>query len=256
MITADGKEIVSRGRWKDWWDSAHPHPSSVDLINQLIPNSKNWFFSGLSDHPVQNFLYGLDLIASKTADTNQAMQALLQINEAWRPTVIKQGSATAARYLGWKIPKLSEQVIPPEWIERYSPLRPASIIEFMLWTGYHLQVQGTSYFMGWIFDLLTAALAVKTIINSTEYPVDHFNDQAIDIAAMLLDSFIQYHHSLVESEDPKEWITMRCGGFKIHLPPEARFYELLTSAVTAFNSELSRYDITPKEIKSLLPRGR
>lgn len=254
--TLGGAEIVSRGRWKEWWDGVHPHPSTVELINKLVPDSQNWFCSQPGSNPVQNFLFALDLIAGVQNDADLSMQTLLRINHEWRPVAIKEGTARSIRYLGWKMPKLSDQRIDPAWIASYQPLKPASILELMLWAGYHLQVQDGSHFVEWVFDILAAAVLTKSFINRTEFPVDHFDDPAADIAAMLLASFIQYRVSLAGSDDPKEWLRMRCGGFKGALPEADLFYEFLLAAVTAFDKELNRYDITVEEIQAILPRGK
>lgn len=254
--TLDGAEIVSRGRWKEWWDGVHPHPGTVELINKLVPDSKNWFLSKFGNNPVQNFLFALDVIAGMQNDADLSMQALLRINNEWRPVAIKEGTATSIRYLGWRMPKLSDQRVDPAWIASYQPLKPVSILELMLWVGHHLQVQDGPHFVAWVFDLLAAAVLTRSFINRTEFPVDHLDDPAADIAAMLLASFIQFRVSLAGSDDPKEWLRMRCRSFRNALPEGDRFYELLLAAVTEFDKELQRYDITAEEIKAILPRGK
>lgn len=254
--TIGGAEIVSGGRWKEWWDGVHPHPGTVELIDQLVPDSQSWFLSRLDNNPVQNFLFALDLIAGVQGDADLSMQALLRINIEWRPVVIKEGTARSIRYLGWKIPKLSDQLVDPAWIAAYQPLKPASILELMLWVGYHLQVQDSPHFVEWVFDMLAAAVLTKSFINRTEFPVDFFDDPAADVTAMLLASFIQYRVSLAGSDDQKEWLRMRCHSFKDALPEGDQFYELLLAAITEFDNELNRYDIAVEEIKAILPLGK
>ena len=254
--TMDGAEIVSRGRWKEWWEGVHPHPSTVELINKLVPDSQNWFRSQPGNNPVQNFLFALDVIAGVQNDADLSMNALLRINNEWRPVAIKEGTVTSIRYLGWRMPKLSDQLVDPAWIASYQPLKPASILELMLWVGHHLHVQDGPHFVGWVFDILAAAVLIKSFINRTEFPVDQLSDPAADLAAMLLASFIQFRMSLAGSDDPKEWLRMRCSGFKDVLPEGDQFYELLLAAVTQFDKELNRYDITAEEIKGILPLGK
>jgi hypothetical protein len=254
--TIGGAEIVSRGRWKEWWDGVHPHPSTVELINKLVPDSQNWFRSQPDNNPVQNFLFALDVIAGVQNDADLSMNALLRINNEWRPVAIKEGTATSIRYLGWRMPKLSDQLVDPAWIASYQPLKPASILELMLWVGHHLHVQDNPHFVGWVFDILAAAVLIKSFINRTEFPVDQLSDPAADIAAMLLATFIQFRVSLAGSDDPKEWLKMRCSGFKDALPEGDQFYELLLAAVTEFDKELNCYDITAEEIKAILPLGK
>lgn len=255
--TMGGAEIVSRGRWKEWWDGVHPYPGTVELINKLVPDSQNWFRSQLGNNPVQNFLFALDVIAGVQNDADLSMEALLRINHEWRPVAIKEGTATSIQYLGWRMPKLSDQRVDPAWItSSYQPLKPASILELMLWVGYHLQVQDSPHFVEWVFDMLAAAVLTKSFINRTEFPVDLFDDPAADVTARLLDSFIQYRVSLADSDDKKGWLGMRWGGFKVALPEGDQFYELLLAAITEFDKELNRYDITVKEIRMILPRGK
>ncbi|WP_283742991.1 hypothetical protein [Sideroxydans sp. CL21] len=255
--TMGGAEIVSRGRWKEWWDGVHPHPGTVELINKLVPDSQSWFRSQPGNNPVQNFLFALDLIAGVQNDSDLSMQALLRINHEWRPVAIKEGTARSIRYIGWKMPKLSDQRVDPAWItSSYQPLKPASILELMLWVGHYLHVQDGPHFVEWVFDILAAAVFIKSFINKTEFPVDQLNDPAADIVAMLLASFIQYRGSLAGSDDPKEWLRMRCHSFKDALPEGDQFYLLLLAAITEFDKELNRYDITVEEIKAILPLGK
>jgi hypothetical protein len=56
----------------------------------------------------------------------------------------------------------------------------------MLWSRHYLQVQNSSVFKDWTFSLLSAEIASQALLNASEYTMEHFEDNATDISAMLI----------------------------------------------------------------------
>jgi hypothetical protein len=85
--------------------------------------------------------------------------------------------------------------------------------------------------------------------------MEHFEDSATDISAMLIDTFIRFHDSYLDSPNQSDWLNSRRFLFKMALPEGDDFNQLLICAVALFRDEWQRYGIEPSDIHSLLPKG-
>lgn len=274
----DGEEIVSRGRWKGWWDGEHPHPDKVALINMLAPDSKCWFVSQVSQslsivywetapntdllgHPIHTLLYALDLWASKKEESDRALLLTKRISDIWRPRtqVARTDDAGGRQITGWYISPAKCDLVDSTILHRFNLLEPPSIVNFMLWFGYTYSIHKFEryIFLKWTFDLLSASLAAAKMIEDFGGDVSFFlggktADSATLVRQLLMlkapDIDAPYLRGKIQS---KIKICIGAAGDADFLPhsDDDKFIDLLIEMCRVFNDELRSFSVSIEDLK-------
>lgn len=288
MGETDGS-FVSSGRWKDWWDGAKPSPKKLDILDFLLPQTKLWFepnktvFSSQSSfdyrdtlrskksekalHPIYTFLKAVDIWASKKDATLEALELLLQIQNTWRPRQYIDFKNNNIVKGDWYVEPRRDISIPSTMaIDNYRSLEPSSIMQFMLFSGDFLNITDTSLHSKWTFDLMSAALATKTIIYSKDIEsveagltTSDLGGISLDIMGVLIAAFItkQEAYSMETKGTNPMSSVIKSLNRKPGTPtlPTTHSFELLISkSRTLFFEELLVHGITINELKKLDPK--
>lgn len=275
-ITQDGAEIVSRGRWYEWWGGVHPTPDKLELINSIVPDSQWWFksqesqslstryWTGRSNtflgHPMHTLLYALDLWASSKDESTPALLLTKKISDIWRPKaeathIDDEGGRMISR---WYVLPADSDILDIRILNRFGLLEPSSIVTFMLWFGYtnSIQKMDRRVFLSWIFDLLSASLATAKIIQDFSADASIFlagntSDSATLVRQLLLvkapDITIPYGREKIKAR-----IRVCNGGVGSEplIPPcDDGFVDLLVDACILFKEELGIFGVSIDDVK-------
>jgi|GEM_PF-2907712 len=275
-ITQDGAEIVSRGRWHDWWDGVHPTPDKLELINNIVPDSQWWFKSQESQslsirywtggcntflgHPMHTLLYALDLWASSKDESTPAFLLIKKISDIWRPKADAThiDEAGGRIILRWYVLPADSDILDISIVNRFGLLEPSSIVTFMLWFGYTniIQNKDRRIFLSWTFDLLAASLATAKIIQDFSADASIFlagnnSDSSTLVRQLLLlktpDITIPYGREIIKARIRVCNGGLDCGAL---IPPcDDWFVDLLIEACLLFKSELEIFGVSLDDMK-------
>ena len=187
-----------------------------------------------------------------------AMTLLMSIADFWAPRCKGEGPHQLRR-MGWYIPPFTEKclILPPDLAyKHYRSLEPASIMESMIWTGLHFQIQNTKFFRTWIMDLISAALATDAILHEAgngQDAVELGGDSGLLSAIVLKIFILNSKFYLRVNEEAKfrkaiEIFVKLANGF---LPNTSDFIDLIWSAAFQFERDISVFGIESSTIRKL-----
>lgn len=262
IVDPEGDKFIPDSRWFNWWGGGHPSPRTIDLINQIIPGTADWFTPLVSSegaHPLHTLLNCVDMLG-RSINADEAVNAvsiLTRLQSKWGA----RRESIDGKKSRWFSKQLPGIVLDPELvIDHHRILTPASIIEHMLWIGNGVRIKETNYHQEWMFDMVSAALCVYTIFNA--YPADStvLGWRDADVAAFIYRLFI--HKSVFYTSTDDKWPSMKYEeNVKLlnhndvnRLPEGEYFIDLMMYSVNLFVAELGRFGIDSLEIFKIDPK--
>lgn len=130
----------------------------------------------VAEHRLTNLLVALDIVVSAKEMRLQCLDIITKLAAPWLPQVDRSGGAD----YGWRLPKLGNAVIPPDFAEGVNVLDPLSMLECCLRIAqYYLapyavaagMTASTSperwglLAMEWGFDVLCISLLIHRLVN-------------------------------------------------------------------------------------------
>ncbi|MDP3308609.1 hypothetical protein [Methylotenera sp.] len=267
-LDADAGSSISRTSWHCWWHGKqHPTPSRINLINWVVPNSKDWLTSTLpifKKESLKTFLFAIDTWSSKSQKRTSAYRLLSWIADKWAPQRVIEGTHSCRRYLGWRIPALLAETFP-EIAQKYRVLEPSSIMELMLYTGLQHSINESEYFLEWVLDLISACLATASLLHECDDSQMDIAGSSSDVMGCIFNIFISRPHAYIDYKER----TVFNGEIHLsaHRPLVARIHSLneatgfdlddekvgliLYQGLQKYSDMLSKYEISHQDIYNL-----
>lgn len=193
-LSSSGGTLISQTAWHGWWNGKqHPTASKVNLINFVVPHSKDWFISVLpviKKESFKTYLFAIDTWSSKSKKRTEAYRLLTWIADKWAPECIVEGATSSyCRYMGWTIPALSSVTIPTV-AQKYRVLEPSSVMELMLYIGLHHKINESDKFLEWVFDLISACLATEALMHEVDDSMMDVTGSSGHVMGCIFNAFI------------------------------------------------------------------
>lgn len=252
-------DFFTDSRWIDWWGGGHPTPAKYNTIAKVVGGSHKWFEPHIAqndEHPLHTLLYAMDLLGNPVNDF-AAFEVLVNLQHKWGA---RMQPLEDFGWNGWASPQFPSIRLPDAVATvHYSSLAPASIIRHMLWIGNAVRVEQEPQLLGWVFDLVSAAVCVFAIYNVRSADAMMLSGEDGEVAAFVYRIFTRQHGDLSNVADADSLgrkvegalsVVNQNGGV---LPEDREFLELLKSAVALFINELSLYGFSAAEIRALDP---
>ena len=242
---------ISKGRWIDWWQGAHPSSKYIEIFNLIAPNANEWFQQKISVYPecpLHSLLYAVDLWASKVNVRDKAFSFILAIEKTWAPK-LREKLLVNKGVNGWAVGILPSVLIPSDLPFHYRSLEPSSLIKFMVLLGDQLNIDETEYFERWVFDLVSIALLTRAIINPDFEESSTLGGDTVDLSTLIERVFvIKPTHFLSRDEIFK---TVWHLGFQKSFNVSERFPELILKAAVLYRDKLLDFGVNQDDIAAL-----
>lgn len=240
-------------RWLDWWNGAHPTPGKYKAIAKVLPDSEFWFQSHMAfqdEHPMHTLLYALDILGDPLNETRAGMTLLLDLQDKW-------GARVSPFWDGYLSPQFPSAPLPGFVVfEHYSFLAPASIIRHMCWIGEVMRIEQTPQFKCWVFDLVSAAIAVFAHYNVSGTTAMQLSGTDGDITGFLYRTFTRPTGSgghFIDQNVLRRQTKIVLQQLSTVLPASSEFESTIISAVELFVDELALYGFVPSDIRTFDP---